>query len=197
MIIHEMEQGTDEWLAIKLGKFSASNFCKLFMSETTQGYNDIINQIVFERITGKTPEFYVNDYMKRGTELEPIARQEYEFSTFTKVKQVGFIELNEWVGVSPDGLIGKDGMLEIKCPKYSTLISQKLSQKVPKDYYWQMQGQMYVADRKWVDYYVYHPDLEPFLIRVERNEKDIEELRQKLDKAIESVTERINKLKEK
>lgn len=196
-MVYNMEQGTEEWLDIKRGKFSASNFSKLFMSETTQGYNDIINQIVFERVTGKSPEFYVNEYMARGTELESEARLDYEFVTGNKVKQVGFIELNEWVGVSPDGLIGKDGMLEIKCPKYSTLISQKLSQKVPKDYYWQMQGQMYVADRKWVDYYVYHPDLEPLLIRVERNEKDIEELRQKLDKAIESVIERINKLKEK
>lgn len=196
-MVYNMEQGTEEWLDIKRGKFSASNFSKLFMSETTQGYNDIINQIVFERVTGKSPEFYVNEYMARGTELESEARLDYEFVTGNKVKQVGFIELNEWVGVSPDGLIGKDGLLEIKCPKYSTLISQKLSQKVPKDYYWQMQGQMYVADRKWVDYYVYHPDLEPLLIRVERNEKDIEELRQKLDKAIESVIERINKLKEK
>lgn len=197
MIIHEIEQGSAEWHDIKRGKFSASNFSKLFMAETTQGYNDIINQIVFERITGKSPEFYVNAYMERGTELEPEARQDYEFSTFKKVKQVGFIELNEWVGVSPDGLIGEDGMLEIKCPKYSTLINQKLTQKVPKDYYWQMQGQMYVADKKWVDYYVYHPDLDPLLIRVERNEDDIEKLRQKLDKAIETATERINKLKEK
>lgn len=196
-MIYNMEQGTEEWLDVKRGKFSASNFSKLFMNESTQGYNDIINQIVFERITGKSPEFYVNEYMLRGTELEPEARADYEFTTGNKVEQVGFIELNEWVGVSPDGLIGEDGMLEVKCPKFSTLINQKLSKKVPKDYYWQMQGQMYVADRMWVDYYVYHPDLDPLLLRVERNDKDIEELRQKLDRAIELATERINKLKEK
>jgi len=191
MIIHNVEQGTDEWKEVRAGKFTSSTFGKLFMSPSTKGYNDLINQIVYERITGESPESFTNQWMERGTELEPEAREAYELQTFNKVHQVGFVELNEWVGGSPDGLVDEDGMIEIKCPKSSTLIDYALSNKVPKDYEWQMQGNLYVTGRAWCDFWVYHPKLNPLFIKVGRDEKKIKELEAQLEVAIEKAKERI------
>lgn len=196
MIIHEnLIQGTPEWLQVKAGKFSCSTFSDLFAKETTQAYQGAINDVVYGKLTGEPVESFSNDIMKRGNEMEPFAREAYEIETFNKVNQVGFIELNEWVGYSPDGLIGDDGLLEIKCPKHSTLIEYHLSQKIPTKYYWQMQGGLYVTGRLWCDYYVYHPKLKPLLIRVERNEPDIKLLEEKLNEVIEIAKQRIEKLK--
>lgn len=196
MIIHEnLIQGTPEWHKVRSGKFTASTFVDLFAKETTQAYQGAINDVVYGKLTGEPVESFSNDIMKRGNEMEPFAREQYELETFNKVNQVGFIELNEWVGYSPDGLIGDDGLLEIKCPKHSTLIEYHLSQKIPTKYYWQMQGGLYVTGRLWCDYYVYHPKLKPLLIRVERNEPDIKLLEEKLNEVIEIAKQRIEKLK--
>lgn len=195
MIIHNCGQGTDAWLCLKAGKFTASTFSDLFAKETTQAYQGAINDVVYGKLTGEPVESYTNDIMKRGSELEPFAREQYELETFNKVNQVGFIELNEWVGYSPDGLIGEDGLIEIKAPKHSTLIEAHLSQKIPTKYYWQMLGGLYVTGRLWCDYYVYHPKLKPLLIRVERNESDIKLLEEKLNEVIEIAKQRIEKLK--
>jgi len=195
MIIHDVEQGSDEWLKLRLGKFSGSNFGTLFMGKTTAGYNDLINEVAFKLITGKEPEGnFTNFWMERGTELEPAARRQYEAYYGESVEQVGFVELNEHVGCSPDGLIGKHGMIEIKCPKYSTLINIHLKPKIDKGYYWQMQGGMWVCDREWCDYFVYHPDLEPYLERVERDNSAIEQLEIEVNLAIEEVNKRIKQL---
>ena len=195
MIIHNVEQGGEEWAKLRSERFTASNFVDLFAKETTQAYQNLINDVVYGKITGEPIETFQNDYMKRGSELEPFAREAYELETFTKVNQVGFIELDEWVGYSPDGLIGEDGLIEIKAPKHSTLIEAHLSQKIPTKYYWQMMGGLYVTGRLWCDYYVYHPKLKPLLIRVERNESDIKLLEEKLNEVIEIAKQRIEKVK--
>ncbi len=195
MIVHDVIQGTEAWHNVRLGKFTASNFSSLFSKETTVKFQDFINQVVFERLTGEVPESFTSSYMNRGNELEPEARQSYELMKFRKVKEVGFIELNEWCGCSPDGLIGLDGLLEIKCPKYSTLINLHLNKKITSEYYYQMQGQMWVAEREWCDFYVYHPKLKPFLKRVERNEDDIANIKQKISEVVEIAKRRIEYLK--
>lgn len=170
MTIHDIPQGTPEWDAVRCGKFTASNIHKLFMGKSTKGYNDYINQIVFERLTGKKPESFESEWMKNGTELEPEAVASYELLTFDKVTPVGFIELDDWRGCSPDGLVGQDGMIQVKCPKWSTLIDYRLTGKIPEDYLYQMQYEMYISGRKWNDFFCYHPDLEPMLKRVEWDE---------------------------
>jgi len=194
-VYSDIIQGTDEWNAIRAGKFTASIFSDLLMKETTKGYQDAINKVVFERITGESPESFSNNWMQRGTELEPIAIEQYELSTFNKVKRVGFIEISEWVGCSPDGLIEEPGMLQVKCPKYSTLISYHLDGKVPSDYYTQIQGELYVSGRQWSDFYVYHPKLKPLLKRIHRDEKHIAEIKSALDKAIELAEKRIKQIR--
>lgn len=196
IIIHDVEQGSDEWFKLRLGKFSGSNFGKLFMGKTTAGYNDLINEVAFKLLTGKEPEGdFTSFWMERGTQLEPEARAEYEIRNNVIVEQVGFVTLNDSVGCSPDGLIGTDGMLEIKCPKWSTVINLKLKPKIETGYYWQMMGGMWVCDRKWCDYFVYHPDLEPYQERLERDDSAIEQLQIEVDKAIDLVNKRVEELR--
>jgi putative phage-type endonuclease len=198
MIYYNVEQNTPEWFDLKRGKFSASIFESLFMKETTKGYQDAIYKIVYERMTNDTPESYTNEWMQRGHEFEPEARSTYELETFNKVHNGGFFELSDWIGASPDGLIGEDGLIEIKCPKYNTMIGYLLDHEAPiKQYRYQLQGQLYVTGREWVDFVAYHPNLNPLIIRVERDEGLIMAINDKVHKSIEQVKEIITQLKGK
>ena len=194
MIIHEVEQRTDEWLNLKLGKFSGSNFGKLFMAKSTKGYNDLLYQIAYERLTWKPVEHHVTRDMEIGIEREPEARERYELLTFNKVREVGFVEHDDYCGISPDGLIGKDGGFEAKCPKFNTLIKLHITKEIDKNHYWQCQGSLWVTGRKWWDYFVYHPDLHPYIQRIERNEEDILRLQAKVKAAIIEVKKIMKKL---
>lgn len=194
MIIHNVQQGTDEWLRLRMGRFTASNFHKLFMATSTKGYNDTINSVVFERLTDEIPESFSNEWMQRGKELEPLAIEAYQYQTFSLVKPCGFIELNEWVGASPDGLIGNDGMIQVKCPRFATLIEYILDGTVPKDYMIQMQGELFVSCRKWSHFFVFHPKLRPLLVRVDADKKIQNEIFEKLNEAIEEAKRRIARI---
>jgi len=189
----DIEQNTESWLNLRKKKFTASNFKDLFMSENTAGYKNTIYKVVFERLTDETPENFTNEWMDRGRELESEARESYELSTFNKVSNGGFCELNEWVGCSPDGFVN-DGLVEIKCPKYSTLIDYLVSKTLPKIYEKQIQGQLYVTGAKWCDFMCYHPKLKPLIIRVERDEEIIKEIADKLTESIEKAKQLIKLL---
>lgn len=182
-----VEQRSPEWFNLRIGKFTASTFKNLFAGSNTQTYKNEIYRVVFERLTKKSPENVVTEYMQRGTELEPEARSVYELETGNNVKEPGFFELNEWIGASPDGLIREDGLIEIKCPKYSTMIEYMIKNKVPSEYIWQIQGQLWVTERKWCDFVAYHPDLPILIIRVLRDENKIKELELAVNQAISEV----------
>lgn len=190
-IYENVIQGSEDWMAIRRGKFTSSVMSDLFMKETTKGYQEAINRVVFERIAGVTPESYTNEYMERGKELEEQARQAYELTAFRKVKLVGFIEMNEWAGGSPDGLVGLDGSLEIKVPKWNTLMEYLLKDEIPKDYIIQIQSNLLFSERKWCDFFVYHPNFKPMLRRVDRDEAMIKSIKGKLDEAIAIAQQRI------
>jgi len=196
MIIHDVTQGTPEWDAVRLGKFTASKFSDLFMKPELKGYQGLINQVVFERLTGEKPESFSSAWMDRGKELESQARHSYELQTFRKVQQVGFVEMDEWAGCSPDGFVGTEGTVEIKCPKWSTLIDYHLTGKIPTEYYWQIQGGLYITGRAWCDFYVWHPKLKPLLTRVEPVLGSFEMLKIQLDKAIDMAKTRIKRIGE-
>ena len=192
---HKVDQNTDEWMELRRGKFTASTFKDMFATKTTQTYQKAIYKVVFERLTGEQPESFSNEYMQRGHELEPLARKEYEMQTFADIQDAGFFELNEWVGASPDGLVGKDGLIEIKCPSFNVTINYLLKKKLPNIYRHQVQGQLYVTGRKWCDFMIYHPKLKPLIIRIERDEELIVELESKLTESIELAKSIINKIK--
>ena len=195
MIQHKIDQNSDEWFALRRGKFTASTFKDLFMGKDTQGYKDAVYRVAFERITNTSPESFTNEYMQRGTELEPEARAWYEFEKETDVLSAGFFEYNDWIGASPDGLIGDSGLIEIKCPKFSTMMDYLIKKELPKTYYYQVHGQLLVTDREWCDFVAYHPSLPKFVLRVERNKEVDKEILDKLFKAIKEVEQIINKLK--
>lgn len=182
MTYHDIQQNTEEWLRLRLGKFTASMFKDIMAKDTTAGYSNVIYQAVYERLTGEITENYTNEWMERGKELEPEARLWYELN-YNEVSNGGFF-CDDWVGASPDGLIGADGLIEIKCPKPSTHIQYLMDNELPSIYRWQVQGQLYVTDRKWCDFVSYHPKLKPLIIRVNRDEQIITELRKKLSLAI-------------
>ena len=187
MIHHRLDQNTDEWFALRCGKITASQFKDVFSKPTTASFQNLVYGKRAEIRTGEVEETFSNEWMKRGQELEPLARDAYETETFTTVSDGGFFELTEYIGASPDGCVGEDGLVEIKCPKASTVEKYIDKGVLPSIYRWQVQGQLMCSDRKWVDFVVYHPKYELFIIRIERDEKMIKELREKLDEVIKLI----------
>lgn len=167
-------QGSDEWFAAKRGKITSSEFSKVLNKETGRGL--YMRKLVAERLTGITQDGYHNDIMERGKEVEQQARIYYEELNGYKVKDVGFVAKDDYVGASPDGMVGDDGLAEIKCPNSTTHIDTLLRGKMPTGYTPQVQGQMWVCDRKWCDFISFDPRLKKrpfFCIRVYRDEKYI------------------------
>jgi hypothetical protein len=194
----DIQQNTHEWVEIKLGKFSASICAELLMDKKTVGYTGLIQKIIEERITGipsESKKFQGNVFTDRGHELEPIARNDYEFRTLTEIKQIGVIELDEWVLCSPDGLIGDNGLYQAKCPIFNTQLEYLKTKKIPTNYYKQMQFELYVSGREYNVFNSYHPHLPPVDIIVNRDEVLICEIDKRLLEAKEEVLEEIEFIK--
>jgi len=148
-----------------------------------------INELIAERLNGVRVPVYVNEHMERGTKLEPEAREHYEFITEQKVTEYGFIlDDSKEFGCSPDGLVGEDGGLEIKCPADSTIIGYHRDNKTfITKYRQQVQGCMLLTGAVWWDMMAYSDTLPPLLIRVERDEEYIEKLAAEIDRAVKII----------
>ena len=188
MKIINCTQGSEEWLKIRLGKFGGTD--AQAVATNGKGLETLCFQKVGELITGRSKDSYTNEDIERGNKLEDQARFAYEMLTGKKVTQVGYVELNEFVGVSPDGLVGDDGLIEIKCPSDANFVRFLYDKKPDSKYIWQMQHQMLVADRKWCDYVIFNDNLNRIEItRVERDEKMIEKIRIGLEAGISKIKE--------
>jgi putative phage-type endonuclease len=176
-----MEQRTDEWYLTRLGKVTASSLHKV-LAKTKTGYGadrgNYMTQLVLERVTGTKADFYTNASMQWGIDQEPFARAAYEATKGVMVEEIAFVPhpTIEMSGASPDGLVGDDGMVEIKCPDSKTMLECWLSDNpVESKYMAQMQWQMRCADRNWCDYVVFDPRMPPkaqlFVDRVERDDE--------------------------
>lgn len=198
MKVYDFEQYSPEWWETRLGKPTASNFSKIVKMDgkpSTQSQK-YMWQLAGELVCGKAEETYQNATMLKGLEREAEARTFYEFNKDVEVKQVGICISDDGThGASPDGLVGDDGNLEIKCPIIATHVGYLLKGNLLKDYFQQVQGQMFVTDRKWTDLLSYYPGLKPVLIRVERDEEFIMNLRVELRMFCEGLNEVINKIK--
>ena len=202
-IITDIEQGSSAWLAMRLGKVTASKMKDLLSkgrglapSKTAETY---MMELIAERLTGEVKPFFENDAMRWGTETEPQARSMYEVNNgFVSVKEVAFVEHNEFIGISPDGLVGDDGLLEIKCPNTTTQIKRALSNDYSADYKAQIQMQLWVTERKWCDFVSFDPRLDCaagyLQQRVERDEEYIEEMKTKVYAFVEKMNELIEQL---
>jgi len=184
---HDIPQNAEAWDALRLGRFTASAFKDLFSGKKTATYEKAIYQPVFERMTGETPDRFYGGYMKRGHDLEPFAIEQYEMDNFVEIKNGGFWTIDDWIGASPDGLVGEHGLFEGKAPAFNTQMNYLLKGELPDIYFWQVHGQLYVTDREWVDFYSYHPGIRAHCLRVYREEKIERELIAKLDESIQAA----------
>jgi len=196
MIINNCEQGSDEWLEARLGIPTASNFDKIITASGSRSAqaNAYMGKLLGEFIQGEVEQGIYTDDMERGNRLEPMARAFYEAITGSYVDEVGMVYLNKdkVVSCSPDGLMDAKG-LEIKCPKLGNHIGYTLDGKLPTKYKAQVQGSMWVTGLDQWDFMSYHPNYEPLIITVERDEKFIE----KMEQVVLEFSQKLEELKSK
>lgn len=173
-IYKNIEQGTDEWLEARAGILTASTIGTLITAKTVKpASNDysrsLTLSLIAERITGRVEPVYASRDMERGTLAEPYARDLYA-EHFAPVEQVGFMvredDHGHRVGYSPDGLVGDDGLIEIKSPRQKEHLHTILRDQVPDQYMAQVQTGLYVSGRDWIDFISYHGGMPLYVKRV-------------------------------
>lgn len=187
MEVFDCEQNSPEWDAARLGRVTASRFSDAVAGGAGKTRKTYMIKLITERLTGESVDGFCNATMDRGSDIEESARQYYEMVNGCTVKQVGFVQLNENIGASPDGLVGEDGLVEIKCPMSHTHVRYLLDNKFPSTYKAQVQGQLWVTGRKWTDFVSYDPRVtrRPYwYIRVYRDEDYLVELEFKINKFV-------------
>lgn len=196
MTIFNFPQRSEEWYKIRIGKITGSDFHTLMGNGETK--KKLLLKKAVERITGKPQgDELKNSDIQRGVDLEDTARTYYEMETGNTVNQVGFIQLNEYVGCSPDGLIGMDGILEIKCPRATTFLSHYLDDSIEKQYYTQIQFNMMITGAKWCDFVRYNEDFPLYIKRVKADKEYQCRIRERLDECIKEIEEIVNNYKER
>jgi putative phage-type endonuclease len=200
-----IEQGTAEWLQERCGKVTASRIADL-MAKTKTGWGasraNYAAQLIAERLTGCVAASFTNAAMIHGTETEPEARRAYEFFVDRDVQQVGFAPhpTIPMAGASPDGLVGDDGLLELKCPNTATHIDTLLSATIPDKYVKQMQFQMACTGRQWCDFASYDNRLPErmrlFVKRVDRDAEAIAEIEREVTAFLAEIDETVGKLRQ-
>ena len=170
MIIHRnIEQNTEAWHKLRHGKLTASDFKSLITEKTQKITSDTkIKDLAYKKAVETifnykeweeaNEEVIFNSFdIERGHRLEPVARQEYEARTLMPVEEVGFIESDDGLlGYSPDGLVGEDGLIEIKAPRKSKHLETIFKNEVPLEHIAQIQGGLYLSNRKWLDFISYN-----------------------------------------
>ena len=198
-----IEQRSDAWHKIRLGKATASRIADI-IAKTKTGYSasrdNYMAQLICERLTGQQGESFTNAAMQWGVDNEPLARSAYEAHADVMVEEVGFVQHPkiEQAGASPDGLVGLFGMLEIKCPNTATHIDTLLTQTVPTKYITQMQWQMACCQRQWCDFVSYDPrlpqDLQLFVNRVEFDPEYVAMLEKEVTQFLAELDTKVSKL---
>lgn len=199
----EIQQGTPEWFAQRLGKATASRI-KDIVAKTKTGYSTsrdkYLTQLLLERLTGTVAESYSDAAMAWGNDTEPFARAAYEAQKGVMVDQVAFINhpTIEMAGASPDGLVGDDGLVEIKCPMSHTHLESLLG-GIDDQYKVQVQWQMACTGRKWTDLCSFDPrfpaELQLVIKRFKRDDAFIATLEEEVIKFLKELDDKLNKVK--
>jgi len=202
-MIEMIEQRSDAWFEARIGKVTASKVADV-IAKTQSGYAasraNYMAQLICERLTGQKGESFSNAAMQHGTDTEPLARAAYEALQDVLVDEVGFVPhpTIDMAGASPDGMVGEDGLIEIKCPNTATHIETLLNQSVPGKYNTQMQFQMACTGRKWCDFVSFDnrlpEELQLFVTRVPRDEVFIRLIESEIVQFIAELDDKINKL---
>lgn len=199
-----MEQRTEEWFEARMGCVTASRTADV-MAKTKSGYAasraNYMAELICERLTGERQGGFSSAAMQWGTETEPQARMAYEIMTGATVIETGFVLHPEIAGfgASPDGLIGDDGLIEIKCPNTATHIDTLLNDKVPGKYITQMHVQMICTGRVWCDFVSFDPrlpvDMQMFVRRVEFDQELADQIVTEVQAFIAEMETKIEQLK--
>mgnify|MGYP006099607037 FL=1 len=200
-----MEQGTEEWFEARRGKVTASRVADV-IAKTKSGWGagrkNYEAQLIAEILTGNVADSFSSSAMQWGTDTEPLARLAYEFAQDVDVIEEGFRDhpTIKGSGASPDGLVGGDGMVEIKCPNTATHINTLLSKRVPRKYLTQMMWQMACFERRWCDFVSFDPrlpaHLNMFCQRVELDEELVAQLEKDVAEFIQEVNDKVKALEE-
>lgn len=202
----ELIQGSPEWLAAKAPSLGASEVPDA-IARTKTGWGatraNVMAAKIIGRLTGSAPATFTNAAMQWGTQTEPDARAAYEFMHDVDVELVGLVKHPTIVGThaSPDGLIGSDGLIEIKCPNSATHIETLLGEEISGRYVTQMQWQMACTGRQWCDFVSFDPRLpasmQLFVKRIERDQKRIEELETLVREFLSELDAKVKALRDK
>ena len=194
-------QGSEEWLKLRLGVATASNFDKIITSTGKESTTlpKYALELATQYLLIEPEPSYKNDAMQRGNDLEPIARQNYAERKLQAVEEISmFLSDCGNFGASPDGLLGEEGLIEIKCPLATTPAKYLIDNKLPTDYVAQVQGLLWVSGRKWCDFVSFHPNFKErqfFIYSVKRDEAFIAELARLAQKTITMRDEILIKIK--
>lgn len=198
MIVHTCEQGSPEWFAVRAGMPTASEFSTVMASGRGGGESKTrrtyMLKLAGELLTGEPMECYSNAHMERGKIMEAEARDLYSFMADVEPEAIGFIS-NGRKGCSPDSLVGDVGMVEIKTKLPHLQLDVLLRGEMPPEHKAQCQGQMWVAEREWVDFVSYWPKLPLFVTRTVRDEEYIKTLSEAVDAFNAELDELLSKIK--
>ena len=202
----EIIQGSPEWFAARLGRVTASRVADV-IAKTKTGYGasrkNYHAELVLERLTGTATEGFTSAAMQWGTDNEPDARSAYQFEKNIRVEQVGFVNHPSiaMTGASPDGLVGENGLLEIKCPNSATHLDTLMSETIPAKYVTQMMWQMACTKRDWCDFCSFDPrmpeNMRLFIKRLDRDDQVIADLEAEVVKFLQEVSETVEALTRK
>ena len=198
-----MEQRTDAWFQARLGKATASRIADV-MAKTKTGYGasreNYLMELALERITNAQAPFFTTAAMQWGIDQEPAARSAYEATTGNFVTEVGMIDhpTIPMSGASPDGFVGDDGLIEIKCPESKKHLKTLSTRKPDGDYVYQMQWQMACTGRQWCDFVSYDPrfpdHLQLIIVRVSRDDDMIAKVEKEVSVFLDEVTKTVERI---
>lgn len=201
-IVMDIEQRSAEWIKCRIGIPTASCFDKIITPATGKPSASAVayrRELLAEWLMGEPVSIKESGWMQRGTEMEPEARAFYEFEADAEVTETGFVYLDErrLIGCSPDGLVGDDGLVEIKCPSPGVHVSYLIDAKLPTAYIPQVQGCLWVTGRQWCDFISYHPEIEPLIVRARRDEPYIAKMAVLVEAFVEAMIAERETLKAK
>lgn len=196
---YDISQGTDEWFSMRLGIPTASEFGKIITPATqkfSKQSSDYADLKIAEIMTGQSEGIVQpTPYMERGKIMEQEASDSYSFINSVTVNRGGFFTDDTGsFGASPDFLVGEEGTGEIKCLMGKNHVKYLLSKEIPNEFKAQIQGQLYISEREWCDWFIYHPDMASVCIRTYRDEAFILNLSIALVKFRESMSNKIEEL---
>lgn len=190
-IYNNIEQGSEEWFEVRKGKLTASHAQAI--GNCGKGLDTYIIEMMSEYYSSGEKEQFTSKHIDRGNELEPIARQVYSLEKGVEVEEVGFIEYSEYIGCSPDGLVGEDGGIEIKSIDDTGYFKYLLNgeNEIDTKYLWQVQMNLLITGRKWWDLVIYNPNYKKSMLvfRIEPDKEKFEALEKGFKIGIEKILE--------